>query len=157
MEKLMDNINKELECIAEQGISNGNIENLSKLVDIKKDIVTIQAMEDEGKMRYYDENPYSYYGERYRGRYDGGRYGMDRYRGREDHLSDRVYRILDGMDAYRYGRERYRDSGNGAGMEDGLEDLMYAVCTFVESLTDAADTPQEKEIIRKHINKLKSA
>lgn len=39
-------------------------------------------------------------------------------------------------------------------MVKGLEDLMYTVCTFVEGLANNAETPADKEIIRKHIEKL---
>lgn len=157
MQKLLDNIDKELCCIAEQGINNGNIENLFKLIDIKKDIVTINAMEDEAEMRYYDDNPYSYFesGSRY-GRGNGMSNMTRRYRGRDNRFNERLERIMEGADAYQYGRDRYRDGGSGERMEEGLEELMYAVCTFVESISDFAETPEEKEIIRKHIQKIKT-
>lgn len=153
MHKLLDNIDKEIDCIAEQGISNGNIGTLSTLVDIKKDITTIQAMEAEGEMRYYDENPYSYYGN------GGGRYGRrydDRYHGRDDRISERGRRIMESIDNYRYGRERYMDGDNNKKMQEGLEDVMYSVCTLVETLMDLAETSEEKEIVRKHIDKIKN-
>ena len=38
----------------------------------------------------------------------------------------------------------------------GLEKLMYALCMFVESTMEFAESPREKEIIRKHIDKLRS-
>jgi hypothetical protein len=41
-------------------------------------------------------------------------------------------------------------------MAEGLEKTMYAVCTLVESLMDSAETAEEKEIIRKHIEKIKN-
>lgn len=147
MHKLIENIDKEIDCIAEQGINNGNIEVLSKLVDIKKDITTIEAMEGETEMRYYDENPYSYYG--------NGSYGR-RYRGRDDRISERGRRIIEGIDNYRYGRDRYMDGGNSKQMQEGLEDVMYSVCGLVETIVDLAETPEEKEIVRKHVDKLKN-
>ena len=67
---------------------------------------------------------------------------------------DRLERIMDGADMYNYGRERYRGGDSEERMYDGLEKLMYALCTFVESTMDFAETPQEKEIIRKHIQKM---
>ena len=40
-------------------------------------------------------------------------------------------------------------------MKEGLEKLMYGICMFVETVMDFAETPEEKEIIRKHIQKMK--
>lgn len=37
-----------------------------------------------------------------------------------------------------------------------LKKMMYAVCMFVESAMDFAESPEEKEIIRKHVQKLKN-
>ena len=42
-------------------------------------------------------------------------------------------------------------SGDESRVIEGLEKLMYAMCMFVESAMDFAETPQEKEVIRKHI------
>ena len=145
MHKLIEKVDKEIECINEQGITNGNIEILSTLVDIKKDLTTINAMEAETEMRYYDDNPYSYYG--------GGRY--ERYRGRDDRITERGRRIMESIDNYRYGRERYMDGGNERQMHEGLEDVMYSVTGLIETIMDLAEKPEEKEIVRKHIDKLK--
>ena len=41
-------------------------------------------------------------------------------------------------------------------MNEGLEKLMYATCVFIESMMDFAETPEEKEIIRRHIHKIKN-
>lgn len=86
-----------------------------------------------------------------------GGYGEGRgsYRG-DERMSQHLDRIMEGADAYQYGRDRYRDSGSQERMKEGLEKLMYAVCVFVESMADFAETPEEKEIIRKHIQKIKS-
>jgi hypothetical protein len=65
-------------------------------------------------------------------------------------------RIMDGVDQYEYGKERYMHGGDDARVMEGLEKIMYAVCMFVESAMDFADTPQEKELIRKHIQKIKN-
>ena len=40
-------------------------------------------------------------------------------------------------------------------MIDGIEMVMSSVCMFVESLFDFAESPTEKEIIRKHLDKMK--
>jgi tRNA U34 5-carboxymethylaminomethyl modifying GTPase MnmE/TrmE len=63
-------------------------------------------------------------------------------------------RMIDGMDQYEYGKERYMHSGDESRVIEGLEKLMYAMCMFVESAMDFAETPQEKEVIRKHVQKI---
>ncbi len=39
---------------------------------------------------------------------------------------------------------------------EGMEMIMGAICNFVEELSDYAETSQEKEVIRKHLNKMKN-
>lgn len=169
MHKIIKDVNREIKQIEEQGVNGGNIELLSKLVDIRKDIDTITAMEAEYPLRYGEErysNPYNY--ERYndRGYNDGGYNRGGDYNGRgymphggfrgDIRMSDHINRIMDAADDYTYGRERYRDGGGKERMEEGLDKVMYAICTFVDSMIDFAETPQEKEIIRKHIQKMKN-
>ena len=95
--------------------------------------------------RYMTDRPYDDYSYGRRGGYRGN----DRFR---EHLN----RVIDGADMYEYGRERYMEGGSEERIYDGLEKLMYAVCTFVESTMDFAESAEEKEIIRKHIQKLKN-
>lgn len=172
MHKLYNNVEKELEQIATTGINTGNLENTEKLVDIAKNIKKIEYYKEVlGQMRDYDRNGYRgdyRYDDRYmneRRLYDRdgdsyGRRGMPgsgrgRYMG-NPRFEDGLNRIMDGMDMYEYGKERYRDSGDKDRMMEGLDKMMYAVCTFVESAMDFAESPQEKEIIRKHIEKMKA-
>jgi hypothetical protein len=100
------------------------------------------------------------YGEGGYGRQDytrGGNYGRGgNFINMDPRMWDRLERIMDGADMYSYGRDRYRGGDSEERMDDGLEKMMYAVCMFIESTMDFAETPQEKEIIRKHIHKLKS-
>lgn len=118
------------------------------MVDIIKDIDTIDAMEKHGKEEYsmYRGD----YREDWRGM-DGTRRGDMRYR-----MKDKLDHIYDGVDMYEYGKERYRGGDSEERVYDGLEKLMYALCMFVESTMEFAESPREKEIIRKHIDKLRS-
>lgn len=157
MHRILNNIQKEIDQIGEQGINSNNIEVLSKLVDIKKDI--IETEEKEGGTKSMMRG--SYMDRDYGARGRGGRY-MDDYGARGNYrgnYDDRIYqhldRIMQGADDYQYGRDRYRDGGNQERMQEGLEKLMYAVCVFIESMVDFAETPEEKEIIRRHIQKIK--
>lgn len=177
MHKIKLDIKKELKQIEESGLNASNIEAVGKMVDIFKDILEIEEMEGSEMRDYkymesgdYGRTDYAYnegrggYGARARdsrGRYmEGNRGGYNDY-GRggnfinmDPRMWDRLERIMDGADMYSYGRERYRGGDSEERMYDGLEKLMYALCTFVESTMDFAETPQEKEIIRKHIQKM---
>lgn len=175
MEKVLENVKKEIKQIGEQGINANNIDVLYKLIDIEKDIYKIKEKEGgkdsmmrgqymdggygaRGRGGRYSDGGYNDYSARgggssnYRGEY-GAR---GNYRGGED---ERIYqhldRIMEGADEYQYGRSRYMDGGNQDRMEEGLEKLMYALCVFIESMCDFAETPEEKEIIRRHIQKMK--
>lgn len=69
-------------------------------------------------------------------------------------MRDHMSRMMDGVDEYEYGRERYRHGGDHNRVVEGLEKIMYAMCMFVETAMDFAETPEEKEIIRKHVQKI---
>lgn len=163
MEKLLENVQKELKQIEEQGINTSNIEILSKLVDVEKDIYEIMEKKEEGgKAMMYGE--YSTRGGRggrysergYGANYNNSGYGRGgNYRGNDDRMYQHLDRIMEGADEYQYGRNRYMDGGTEDRMQEGLEKLMYAICVFVESMVDFAETPEEKEIIRRHIHKIK--
>jgi hypothetical protein len=71
-------------------------------------------------------------------------------------MKERVNRVIDGAEMYEYGRDRYQHGGSREAMEEGLEKMMYAICMLVEMAMDAAQTPKEKEIIRKHIQKIQN-
>jgi hypothetical protein len=171
MHKIEQDIKKELKNVEEIGLNQGNLDAVGKMVDILKDIKEIREMEG-GEMRdyRYGREDYTYnegrggYGARMRdgrGRYmegnhnESGNYGRGgNFINMDPRMWDRLERIMDGADMYQYGRDRYRGGDSEERMVDGLEKLMYAVCTFVESMMDFAETPQEKEIIRKHVQKM---
>lgn len=162
MEKLYENIKKELKEIESNGIDASNLETTGKLVDIMKDLSEIKQNEESGRMREYNEYNRGYqengYGRNYNSRYEenygrrgGGRGGYNGNNRMREHLN----RIYDGAEMYEYGRNRYQyGDGGEERIYDGLEKLMYALCMFVESTMEFAETPQEKDIIRRHVQKL---
>lgn len=183
MEKLQEMVKKELTEIEGKGVNASNLELIDKLTDIYKNLTTIKAMEEQGgeKMseysRYRDGGGYGYRayndggyreggyregGYREGGYRDGGyeEYGRrgvpgsGRGRYNNSRMRDNMERMMDGMDQYEYGKERYAHGGDDNRVMEGLEKLMYAMCMFVESAMDFAESPQEKEIIRKHIKKI---
>lgn len=179
MDRLKNAVKKELDQIAEQGLTSTNLDTTFKLVDILKDIGEIEEDKKErGEygMRYPREGTRNVYMPIYRERgnyeYNGRMYGneyMDdgygRMNGRGggnyrhtpmEHLFDKLNRILEHMEEYIDGKDRYHAGAHPGHMTDGLEKTMYAVCTLVESLMDCAETPEEKETVRKHIEKIKN-
>ena len=160
MDELKKQIKKELTDIGAKGINASNLELVSKLTDIYKDLGEIEKMEQGGQEmqdygRYRDGYRESYRDGGYnaRGNYRDGGYN-DGYGRRYSRMRDYMDRMVDGMDQYEYGKERYMHGGDDSRVMDGLEKLMYAMCMFVESAMDFAETPQEKELIRKHIQKI---
>lgn len=186
----MEKVKKELENIAEKGLSASNLETTYKLIDIYKDIKEAEYYESEIKEeqggdysmpqrrdsrgRYMNDGYDRYYDPVIHGGYDNRGYDNRGYDNRSGHggtweaqgrynnypfLDERseryMERMMEGMDAYNEGRDRYRHGENDTRMMDGIEMAMAAVCMFVESIAEFAETPKEKEIIRKHLEKMK--
>jgi hypothetical protein len=179
MDKLIEKIEKELKVFEEQGITSSNLGTIGELADVYKDLLEAEEKKKgrgEYGMRYPREGSRNVYMHIYRGRgdyeYNGRMYGneyMDdgygRMNGRGggsyrhnpmEHLFDKLNRILEHMEEYIDGKDRYHAGAHQGHMAEGLEKTMYAVCTLVESLMDSAETAEEKEIIRKHIEKIKN-
>lgn len=179
MDKLIGKIEQELKTFEEQGITSGNLGTIGELADIYKDLLEAEEKKKgrgEYGMRYPREGTRNVYMPIYRGRgdyeYNGRMYGNDymedgygRMNGRGggtyrhnpmEHLFDKLNRILEHMEEYIDGKDRYHAGAHQGHMAEGLEKTMYAVCTLVESLMDSAETAEEKEIIRKHIEKIKN-
>ena len=149
MEHLLKRVKKELDAIADKGITSSNLETTYKLIDIYKDIYEADhymGKTYEGRGDKWDRDDYN------------ERYYIERF---NDHpLDDRNERYLtrmrEGIADYNAGKMRYRDGGSDQRMIDGIEMAMGALVNFVESLMDHTDTAQEKEIVRKYVNKLKN-
>lgn len=152
MEALLRKVNKELETIADKGITSSNLDATYKLIDIYKDIKEICKMEDEE--RYGTRGGRSNYGDKYYiERFNDNDYN---HHPTDEKTERYLTRMREGMVDYNAGRMRYRDGGTDSRMIDGIEMTMSAVVNFVENLIDYAETSQEKEIVRKYVNKLKN-
>lgn len=164
MHRLLERVEKELENIASKGLSSSNLDATYKLIDIYKDIKESAYYETmTGKEGSYDararDSKGRYMDSDYKRLYDKqDNWGEERYGiyPHEERIERHINRIRDGVDKYNVGKERYRDGGSQDRMIDGIEMTMDAICMFIESLCDLAETSQEKEIIRKHINKIKN-
>ena len=153
MEKILELVDKEIKCIEEsEGLNEQSLHTLDKLVDIKKDIYEIGKMKESEEMRYYDDEMYGARRRDSRGRYrarGGGRY---------DRMGEYLGRMQDGYEDYAEGMGRYRASGNYGEKDKGMEALEYmleAVVDFVETLQGEAENPEEVEMIKKYVRKLK--
>lgn len=143
MEELLKRVEKELDGIAEKGVTSSNLEMTYKLIDIYKDIK---------EAKYYDKMNYS---TNYTDRYERNRYDRDNYGYMDDRTVRYMNRMKDGMENYSTGKNRYRDGGSNERMIEGIEMTMCAIVDFIENLMDAAETSQEKEIVRKYVDKIK--
>lgn len=157
MEELLRKVEKELDNIGDKGITSSNLDTTYKLIDIYKDIKEACYYEDMSKDSYgarsrdsrsryndWDENKYR------------GDYGHDRYYPLSERDERYLNRMREGLYTYNEGRNRYRDGDGGKErMIDGVEMAMGALVNFVEYMMDNVETSQEKESIRKYIDKLK--
>lgn len=169
MHKLYEDVKRELREIDENGITANNLEAVYKLVDIAKDLCEIKKCEEEEmekRGRHSGYGNYSYMDRSYEGYgirdgrrddYDpyGNSYPKMRYNNVDPRMTEFVNRIMEDSDMYAYGRQKYRESGNRERMHDGLDKLMYSICAFVKGIEEFAETPEEKEIVRKHIQNLR--
>lgn len=161
MEALLNKVTKELENISDKGLTSSNLETAYKLIDIYKDIK---------EAKYYDcmidkdEDSYGARDRDSRGRYRGDDWNnhysrRDSEYGRYYPINDRydryITRMREGLYNYNEGKERYRDGESKERMIDGVEMAMGALVNFVEYMMDNVETSQEKEVVRKYIDKLK--
>lgn len=165
-EKLCEKVDEKINTILEQGIQAGNVDMLSKMVDIKKDVAKMKKEEEE--MRYmtgsYNDGRGGNYGEydNYsggrrrdsRGRYmEGESYGRrgvkgtgrGRYRGEE---------MMDEM-AYHYGNysEGRQYGAEGEAME-ALSNLMESAYEYFKELKENANSPDEVKMMEHYFKKM---
>ena len=153
-ERLLERVEKELDAIADKGLTSSNLETTYKLIDIFKDITEscyYEKMTEDGRYSgdrrdnryYYDDN-------RNRDNWDRDRRGTD------DRAERYLTRVHEGMENYNTGKMRYRNGDSNTRLIEGMEMTMEAIQMFISYLMDYAETSQEKEVIRKYIDKIKN-
>ena len=146
---MLEVVCEEIDKIAEKGLTTGNLDTAYKLIDMYKDLKTVEGMDD-----YYDDERYS----QTRGRMRAKRDSMGRYSRRyEDGNSYND----DGAD---YSERRYMDSkrmyrndhsmASKQTMIADLEDFMSEMHGKLKELKRDADTPEERDTIDKYIKML---
>ena len=152
-DKLLEELEKGINGIAEQGIKDENIDILSKLIDMHKDIKNEEYWEKKGEaieMRYRD---YNEYGNRGYGRNNYDRRGRDsrgRYRG-EDIMEE----MMERYDEYNEASEEMNRGNYGAesGMVKSVEGIMKNIYEIVCELSEA-DSPEVMRVIKKYSKKI---
>lgn len=149
-QKVLEETEKLINNILEEGIKSSNLDYLDKLVDIHKDI------KEEENMRYMAYGNYSNYGNYGRDSY--GRRGRDsrgRYTG--NHPGSSLEDMHMNYEAYSEGREQYGRSGNYGAKEDSMKALEYmleSMVDFVKMLKQDAESQEEIKLIDKYVKKL---
>lgn len=157
-ENIKNIVIKELDRFSDAELTGEELEVLSKLVDIDKDLENIdywKVKKEVMKMRY---NNYRDYAEERFGNY--GRRGVpgtgrSRYRGNDDG-EEIIEDMRESYNAYSESREAYGRGNYNAGHDsmEALEDTMRLFTEFTQKMIDEVDTPEAKQIIKKHLRKI---
>ena len=160
IEKIKNLVTKELEQYSDTDLNAEDIDTLYKLIDINKDLENIDywnVKKEVMKMRYNN------YGEYSEGGYSEGRYGRrgvpgtgrGRYRGHDDG-EDMIEDMRESYNAYSESRNAYNRGNYNAGQDsmEALEDTMKLFTEFAQKMVQEVDSPEAKQIIRKHLRKI---
>ena len=160
-DKIKEMVVKELEQFSDTTDLHGDeLDVLYKLVDIDKDLENIdywKVKKEVMKMRYNNYGDYS------EGGYSEGRYGRrgvpgtgrGRYRGHDDG-EDMIEDMKYSYSAYSESRNAYGRGNYGAEQEsmEALEDTMRLFTEFAQKMIQEVDSPEAKQIIKKHLRKI---
>ena len=159
-DKIKAMVVKELEQFSDVDLTGDELDVLYKLVDIDKDLENIdywKCKKEVMKMRYENYGDYS------EGGYSEGRYGRrgvpgtgrGRYRGHDDG-EDMIEDMKESYSAYSESRSAYNRGNYNAGEDsmEALEDTMRLFTEFAQKMIKEVDSPEAKQIIRKHLRKI---
>lgn len=153
LRKMCSVVMEEIDKIAEKGLTTNNLETAYKLIDMIKDIKTVEAMEDAGYSEEYDESMnYGMSNARDRGR-GARRDSMGRY-SREGESMMRDGRSYADM-RYSQAKRDYRQSR--AGKQDvmqSLEEKMRELREELKGMSADSDFPEERQKIDKYVEML---
>lgn len=148
-DKMLEVVCEEIDKIAEKGLTTGNLDTAYKLIDMYKDLKTVEGMDD-----YYDDERYSQARGRMRAKRDSmGRYSRryedgNSYNDEGADYSERRY-----MDSKRMYRNDHSMASKQTMIAD-LEDFMSEMHGKLKELKRDADTPEERDTIDKYIKML---
>lgn len=171
-----EEVEKFIKGIVSKGVSNDNLMNLYRAVDIHKDIANEEywkIKEEDIKMRYrnYGRGNYSdsMSGHYVTGNYGEGSYGRDDYgdgsygrrqRDSRGRYMDRGEEMLDAAQqnyrAYSDNRGRYEFGVYGA-KEDTMKSLNFmleSLVCFFDMLKDTANSKEEMDLVKKYAKEI---
>ena len=175
--RLSEKVKKELEMIAEKGLTTSNIDNAYKLVDMYKDLKEVEGMEDEGGYSergakrdrygrysrdggYHREESYNHGGESYN--YGGGNsYGGASYARGGDYLvkghysrtADESYnRYMDSKKDYRYSQS----ADCKQRLMETVDEYMNRFTQQMEEMLRDSDCAEERATIKRYLEKLRT-
>ena len=160
-DKIKAMVVKELEQFSDVDLTGDELDVLYKLVDTDKDLENIdywKVKKEAMKMRYENYGDYS------EGGYSEGRYGRrgvpgtgrGRYRGNYSEGEDMIEDMKESYSAYSESRSAYNRGNYNAGEDsmEALEDTMRLFTEFAHKMIKEVDSPEAKQIIRKHLRKI---
>lgn len=143
-ERIIEETTKLMQQVMDQGLDQGNnVDNLNKLVEIKKDIYKIKKLKEEDNMYgNYGRPGYDSYGRNYGNYGDNyGKRGYDtKYRGHN--YLDKMY---DNYGRYEEGRQRY---GHNEDTRRSLQYMLESMEDFARMLKEDAQSQEEVQMIR---------
>lgn len=153
--KMYDVAYEEVDKIAGKGLNQNNIEHAYKLLDMLKDIKTIEAMEDTGhsEAMMYDDYAMTY-GDTSNAR--RRRDSMGRYSRGNSMTDDGSYNSRGYAEArYSQAKRDYRNSRAGKeDVMDSLNDKMRELKKELEDMSKDSDFPEERQTINKYVDML---
>lgn len=151
-EKMMENICDEIDKIAEKGLTTQNLDTAYKLIDMYKDLKTVEGMEDYADEEYSQARGRGRYAKRdSMGRYSRNSYARgNSYEGMNDYANEYEQRYMQSKRAYRNDHSMAAKQS----MLDDLDDFMQEMHGKLKDLKRDADTPEERETIDRYIKML---
>lgn len=155
LKKMCSVVMDEIDKIADKGLTTSNLETAYKLIDMIKDIKTVEAMEEEYgdddgyAMRYMDDASYA----RGRGR-NAKRDAMGRY-SRTDGMDGSYRGYRRGDERYSQAKMDYRQSRAGKqDVMDSLKEKMHDLKKELQDMSKDSDFPEERQEIDKYVQML---
>jgi hypothetical protein len=160
-DKLKTIVIKELERFDNVELTGDELDVLYKLVDIIKDLENINywdVKKEVLKMRYNNYGDYSEggYNDNY-GRRGVPGTGRSRYRAEGySEGEEMLENMKESYGAYSESRNAYSRGNYGADQDsmEALEDTMRLFTEFAQKMIQEVDSPEAKQIIRKHLRKI---
>lgn len=163
-EKLIEEVEKQIDQVVTEGIQPANLQKLGDLVDIHKDLCNEEywkKKEEVMQMRYSNYNEYNDYGRRGvagtgRGGYRGG-YGRRGVRGsgRGGYRGEAIEEMIEHYENYNDASSEMNMGNYGAEGEmiKSVDSIMKNVYEIAEELTETGN-PEVMHIIKKYARKI---